>query len=124
MFPVSISLLSYSVLISHSHWRYFAWILISPSSLRLCCHIKGEKDYMGKSRLIKHCAQPQVDLLLCIRRPSLLQFSRLIMCTHRVSGIPGDAEQYGTLCVWMSMYTRNVINNQGIRGAFLNSTTC
>lgn len=66
--------------------------------------IKYWKSYVRKSQLIKYFTQPCEDLALCINGCSLFQLSRLIMCTHKVLGIPRVSEKSGSLCDWMSIH--------------------
>lgn len=61
--PHSLSSFAFLLLILYLLWKFFAQILIFLSFWH--CYIKGRKNFVGKSQLIKYFTQPYVDLLLC-----------------------------------------------------------
>lgn len=66
--------------------KLFAQIVIFLSFWH--CYIKGRKNFVGKSQLIKYFTQPYVDLLLCMNGLPLFPLSGLIMDTHmRCEGV-------------------------------------
>lgn len=79
--PHSLSSFAFLLLILYLLWKFFAQILIFLSFWH--CYIKGRKNFVGKSQLIKYFTQPYVDLLLCTNGHPLFQLSGLIMHTHR-----------------------------------------